>query len=163
MKVRYSLDYLKRIHKTQANITTWGNAQAQALQEKYGVPFSHGVGAGDIYTFSPYYDETTQEISDPEILAMILGKTKNERYFTNFILIANETGLPLKTVVGASKWLVGHQYAVPGKNLGGQVASIRWFPGACRVYMQDAQAQHDLERQTRNVRRLTQKRLAGAH
>lgn len=152
MKTRYSLDYLHRKYKNMLKVVAWGNTQATTLQEAHGVPFVHGRGAGEVYRFSPYYDETTPEINDPEILVMLLERCKNERYFTGFDLLAKETGLSLATIAGAAKWLIRNQYALVGRGLDGKPTSIRWYFGDCKIYMQEAQDTWEMLRNTQLVR-----------
>lgn len=162
MKLRFSLDYLARKHKNMTGVVDWANEKAAELQAKYHVPFDHYRGVAGVYQFSPYFDDQTPVVSDPEILVAILKITKNDRYPTNFILLANETGLSLEKVIGACKYLVNHQYALASKNHAQHSASIRWYPGDCKIYMDDAKDQWLLMQQTRMVRGTSARKLRKA-
>lgn len=155
-KFSYSLDYLIRKYRSIPGIVVWGKGKAQELQAKHGLPFDHNQGISGTYQFSPYYDETTPVVNDPAILEAVLAKCKNQRYTTNFILLAKETGLSLQQIAGAAKFLVTNQYALVGYNIEKHPASIRWFPGACKVYGDGAAREYanlaDLLKRTRLVR-----------
>lgn len=162
MKLKYSYDYLQKAHKE--GLGAWAECRAAELEQKHGVPFCHGVGAGYTYFFAPYLAESVPLVDDPALLTTLLKATKHERYPVPFVLLANETGYSLKTILGAARWLVMHQYALTGKSLGGQYqTSMRWYPGACRIYegMEDQEYLHT--QQTRLVRKISQRNLRKAY
>lgn len=164
MKLRFSLDYLVRKYKNMAGVVDWANKKALEMQAKHNVCFDHGRGVAGVYQFTPYFDEHTPAVSDPEILVMLLKITKNPRYTTNFILLAKETGLSLEKVVGACKFLVSRQNALAGKNAAGHCSSIRWYPVHCKVYegMREEKDHWALMEQTRLVRGISSRNLGKA-
>lgn len=160
MKVKYSYDYINRQYKTPEALAKWASERAGQLKDETGVTFEFSLNAYS-YRFTPVITEDIQEISEHEILEKVLSACKNMRYLTDFNILALDTGLPLKTVVGAAKWLVGHQYALTGK-INNRIFSIRWWPGACKVYLSADLQENENWHKTRLVRSISDRNLRRA-